>query len=206
MLSFVDVSPMYDRVRLFDPVSFNVMPGEITCVMGHSGVGKSSLLKAVTNDVEYQGTINKEGIAFTLFQDLDQLFPWYTIEKNLDLVCRLPYGKTVEDWKLSDLLSSKPNQVSGGQRQRFTFIRAIYSGADILLCDEPLSAVDGLTSRLVALDFKEIVKSMNLCCLWITHNPTEACLLADQLFILRKDKIIDLGRPENVEDIVSHLA
>lgn len=206
MLTFSNVSPMYNGVRLFDPVDFEILPGEIACIMGHSGVGKSSLLKAVTGDVSYEGNIKKEGVTFTLFQDLNQLFPWYSIEKNLNLVCKLSYQQTVKEWKLNDLLCHKPNQVSGGQRQRFTFIRAIYSGANILLCDEPLSAVDGLTSRTVALDFKKKVKSMNISCLWITHNPTEACLLADKLFILKKNKFINLGKSRDVEKIVQQLA
>lgn len=206
MLSFSEVSPAYDGVELFNPVSFDIMPGEITCVMGNSGIGKSSLLKAVSGEVGYQGKITQQGIAFTLFQDLNQLFPWYTVKENLDLVCKAPYETTVVEWNLEHLLDSKPNQISGGQRQRFTFIRAIYSGADILLCDEPLSAVDGLTSRSIALDIKEKVKSMNLCCLWITHNPTEAYLLSDQLLILKKDSSVNLGRPTDVEEVVKHLA
>jgi NitT/TauT family transport system ATP-binding protein len=165
--------------------------------MGRSGIGKSSLLHAICGSLEYSGKIecNK---TFNVFQDNNQLFPWYTIKKNLDLVCQYSYDDIVVDWNLKNLLDSKPLNLSGGQRQRFTLIRAICSGANVLLCDEPCSALDMYTGNNVIKDFKRILVNRNLSCLWITHNPIEAIEIGDTVLNLTTNGILDITGERDV--------
>jgi NitT/TauT family transport system ATP-binding protein len=119
-----------------------------------------------------------------VFQDHDQLFPWFTVEKNLDMVCEQDWRELAERWKISDLIDHKPAQLSVGQKQRFTLLRGICSSRQILLCDEPLSAVDGITALTIIKDFADIVKEKKKICLWITHNITEAKLLSNSIFVI----------------------
>jgi len=71
-------------------------------------------------------------------------------------------------------LDKMPNECSVGQKQRFTLMRALYSDRSILLCDEPMSGVDGATGKEIVREFKKLVKSTNKKVLWVTHNQTEA--------------------------------
>jgi ABC-type nitrate/sulfonate/bicarbonate transport system ATPase subunit len=197
MLECADLQVIYDKVTLFHPVSFSVEPGNCTVIMGRSGIGKSSLLNAICGSVKYNGKINTEK-TFSVFQDSNQLFPWYTIRKNLDLVCKNDYNNIVKDWNLTHLLDVNPHKISGGQRQRFTLIRAICSGAKVLLCDEPCSALDMHTGNMVVKEFKKIIKQNNLCCLWVTHNPIEAIELGDTVYNLTEDRLLNITGERDV--------
>ena len=183
MLSCSNVVVSHNKHNLFSPISFVVKPGTCTVIMGRSGIGKSSLLNAICGTVKFSGNI-KTDKTFTVFQDNNQLFPWYTVRKNLELVCTKPFENLVALWGLESLLDKKPLNLSGGQRQRFTLIRAICSGSPVLLCDEPCSALDSYTGNNVINDFKKIIVEQQLCCLWITHNPIEAITLGDQVYHL----------------------
>ena len=197
MLHCADLQVSHDKGILFHPISFDVTPGNCTVIMGRSGIGKSSLLNAICGTVKYTGIIKTEK-TFSVFQDSNQLFPWYTIRKNLDLVCSDDYTKIVDEWNLTKFLDVKPNAVSGGQRQRFTLIRAICSGAKVLLCDEPCSALDVYTGNLVVKEFKKIIKENNLCCLWITHNPIEAIELGDTVYNLTESGLVNITGERDV--------
>lgn len=202
MLKCDNLQVNYGNGVLFPQITFTIKPGNCTVIMGRSGIGKSSLLNAICGSVKYQGKIETEK-TFSVFQDSNQLFPWYSIRKNLDLVCNIDYTQIVKDWQLEHLLDSKPRQVSGGQRQRFTLIRAICSGASVLLCDEPCSALDVYTGNLVVKDFKNIIKEKNLCCLWVTHNPIEAIELGDTVYNMTEDGLKDITGERDVTKFFS---
>ena len=183
----------YSGRRLFAPISFTVNKGKVCVLMGSSGCGKTSVINAINGSIPYGGTVN-DTKNFTVFQDSNQLFPWFTIRKNLNLVCKTDYTATVERWKLSHLLDSKPSAVSGGQRQRFTFIRAMHSGADVIFCDEPLSGLDAVTKYNVLLDFKKLVSELSLTCLWVTHDLHEGKTVGDELLLLDASGIKPISR------------
>lgn len=205
MIELIDFQPLYNNVPVFEKISLRVDTGNIACIMGFSGIGKTSVFNKINNNTEYNGSIFKDSEIFNVFQDSSQLFPWYSIEKNLNLVCTEDYYQLCKHWNLHDLLSKKPMQISAGQRQRFTLIRALCSGKKILLCDEPLSAVDGLTSMKIAKDAKEQIELKNITCIWITHNPSEACLIGDDLYILTKSQFKHIQGPIDEKTILSNL-
>jgi len=186
-------------IPLFTPINLSVQAGEIAVIMGTSGVGKTSLLAslATSSNVIFKNQ-------FYVFQESHQLFPWMTVRKNLDYVCKKPYIDLVKRWNLEQYLDHQPPNLSGGQRQRFTLIRALCSGLSTLLCDEPLSALDGITGATVAKDFREIVHEENLTVLWVTHNVTEARIVGDSIYLLSKNGIKDITYEDDL--IVSILS
>lgn len=196
MLHVSNLSINYDGRDLFSPIDFDIPFGNIHVLMGASGIGKTSILNAIAQTIKYNGKI-KTPKNFTVFQDSHQLFPWFSIKKNLDLVCKFDYSSCVQSWQLHHLLDNKPDTISGGQRQRFTLIRAMYSGAKLLLCDEPLSGLDSMTRYFVLKDMKTKIKELGLTVLWISHDLSEAKFIGDKLWLLTKqgleciDKDID---------------
>jgi len=190
--------------ELFSPISFNVKPNSVTVIMGASGIGKSSILDAIRGLIPYDGVISAPS-HFSIFQDTNQLFPWYTMRKNLDLVCSSDYISTAKTWGVQDLLDKKPNSVSGGQKQRYTLLRALHSGRQLLLCDEATSALDALTKYSVLLDFKRSIINSNLCCLWMTHDLTEAKLLGDTIYLLTSNGLQTITQTTSEGELLEKL-
>ena len=189
---------------LFSPINLQIQPKTITVLMGTSGVGKSSILGAISGSVKYSGSCSAPQ-SFTIYQDSHQLFPWYTVRKNLDLVCNSNYMQTVNDWKLTELLDSTPSAISGGQRQRFTLIRAMYSGRPLLLCDEPLSGLDALTRYFVLEDFKKKIVELGLSVFYVTHDINEAKYIGDSIYLLKPNGLTTIDRNINEVDFIQQL-
>lgn len=204
MIDIRNLQIEYDGRNLFSPISLHVPTASIAVLMGSSGCGKSSILSAIGKFVHYTGNILC-GATTTIFQDTNQLFPWFSIKKNLDLFCSNDYYSTVEQWNLTNLLDKKPNQLSGGQRQRFTLIRAVYRGNSVLLCDEPLSGLDYITRYAVLKDFKNIINERKLTVLYVTHDLLEAQYLTNNIHILSKNGIANVSESINEEDFIQQL-
>jgi NitT/TauT family transport system ATP-binding protein len=183
-------APVIQGLALYQGITTELSPGSVMAVMGPSGCGKTSLFRAIKKEIPSVGSVTVDNSElFTVFQNNDQLFDWYTVEKNLDLVCTADWQHLTDRWNLTDLKHRYPHQLSVGQRQRITLIRAICSGRSLLLCDEPLSAVDGITAIQIAKDFQEIVHEKQLTALWITHNALEASYVADQVLMISADQV-----------------
>ncbi|OOP56027.1 MAG: hypothetical protein AYP45_11320 [Candidatus Brocadia carolinensis] len=201
-------------------VNFEVPHEKVTILFGPSGSGKSSILRLVSGlemadggmiqkgeDVWYDElrAINllpqQRSVGF-VFQDF-ALFPHLTVEKNV------AYGikekKRLKEAK--DLLSLVglsgyeryyPGQLSGGQKQRVALIRALARRPDILLLDEPLSALDWETRRQLQEDLKRIIKQFCITTLYVTHDVTEVYKLADYVVALESGRVVKQGTPEEI--------
>ena len=201
-------------------VAFKIPRGKVTALFGPSGAGKSSILRIISGlELADGGRIShgkevwfdeaqrihlppqQRSIGF-VFQDF-ALFPHLTAERNV------AYGikgkKRLNELKdlislvgLSGYESYYPAQLSGGQKQRVALIRALARKPDLLLLDEPLSALDWETRRQLQEDLKRIIKQFQVTTLYVTHDVTEVYKLADYVVVLESGRVVKEGTPEEV--------
>ncbi len=185
-------------------LGFSVDKGEFVAIIGPSGCGKTSVLSLVAGLIPKSGgTITLCGKEITSPDDnigymlqRDQLFPWLTIEKNVILPLVIKNIKTSENVEYTyDLLKKYglyefrkyyPDQLSGGMRQRAALIRTLSPKPELLLLDEPFSALDYQTRLLVCDDVYKVIKSEKKTALLVTHDISEAISLADKIVVLTK--------------------
>ena len=198
MLELQNVSPIIAGRVLFQGLDLKLAAGEIAVIMGRSGIGKTSLFQCIS-DVESpcQGQIFRGKNFFHVYQDQHQLFPWLTMEENFRLAnCLDQARQTCKEWNLDHHWKKKPSRLSVGEKQRFTLIRALCRPESLLLCDEPLSAVDSITALPVAEDFKIKAHAHGKSVLWITHSIMEARCVGDRIVILHQDRPCEILPPD----------
>ncbi len=200
ILRFTDVKLTYHTVRgettAAEDLNFSVNEGEFVAIIGPSGCGKTTLLSLAAGLLSPSaGTVESCG-SFGYMLQKDELFPWRTIEKNIFLPLEIKKIGTQENkdraralaekYGLKDFLKSYPFQLSGGMRQRAALIRTLASDPDILLLDEPFSALDYQTRLNVCEDVSSIIRNEGKTALLITHDISEAISLADRVLVLTK--------------------
>lgn len=177
-------------------ISLDVKDGEFVAIVGPSGCGKSTLLNILCNlDKPTSGQIilkNNAKIGYMLQQDC--LFPWLTIFDNCCIGLKIENKLTKENkeyvknllytYGLKDFINSYPNSLSGGMRQRVALIRTLAIKPDILLLDEPFSALDYQSRLAVCDDVYRIIKKEKKTIIMITHDIAEAISMADRIVIL----------------------
>ena len=184
------------EVEALKNINLEINKGEFICIVGSSGCGKSTLLSILTDlDTQTSGEIiwhvEKPTIGYMLQNDT--LFPWLSIYKNaclgLDIkkLNNKPYvDNLLKTYSLYDFKDKKPNELSGGMKQRVALIRTLAINPDILFLDEPFSALDYQTRLAVSDDVYKIIKKENKTVIMITHDIAEAISLADRIIILSK--------------------
>lgn len=201
VLRFENVSMHYhskqgETVALQD-VNFSVAEGEFVSIIGPSGCGKTTLLSLAAGLITpTKGKIKNDGVAFGYMLQKDELFPWRTIEKNIVLPLEIKKRNTpqhreramalAEKYGLKQFLKSYPSALSGGMRQRAALIRTLSVNPDVLLLDEPFSALDYQTRLSVCDDVYKIIRSEKKTALLITHDISEAISVADRIFVLSR--------------------
>ena len=178
-------------------LNFSVKQGEFVAIIGPSGCGKTTLLSLAAGLLSpTRGKVVSEGVTFGYMLQKDELFPWRTIEKNIFLPLEIRRALTAENKKralalaekygLGQFLKSYPSALSGGMRQRAALIRTLSVDPDVLLLDEPFSALDYQTRLSVCDDVYKIIRSEKKTALLITHDISEAISVADRIFVLSK--------------------
>ncbi len=178
-------------------LSFSVKQGEFLAVVGPSGCGKTTLLSLAAGLLKPSaGKIENGGVTFGYMLQKDELFPWRTIEKNVFLPLEIQRRNTperrqkvlslAEKYGLKDFLKSFPRELSGGMRQRAALIRTLAAEPDVLLLDEPFSALDYQTRLNVCDDVYRIIKSEKKTAVLITHDISEAVSVADDAIVLSR--------------------
>ncbi len=200
ILTFDDVSLTYHTKRgetsAAEHLTFGVSEGEFVAIIGPSGCGKTTLLSLAAGLLKpSQGKVKSQG-SFGYMLQKDELFSWRTIEKNIFLPLEIKKQSTPQSkdrakklavkYGLGDFLSAYPPQLSGGMRQRAALIRTLATDPDILLLDEPFSALDYQTRLNVCEDVAGIIRSERKTALLITHDISEAISLADRILVLTK--------------------
>ena len=194
-------------------ISFNVKEGEFFVIAGPSGCGKSTLLSLLCGLIEPEsGTIAIDGVpgkdshaVMGYMLQRDHLFEWRTIFYNvslgLEINHRLDEGSRKEldhmldTYGLLQFRDAKPAQLSGGMRQRAALIRTLALKPDILLLDEPFSALDYQTRLEVCDDISSIIRTQKKTAILITHDLSEAISVADRILVLS-------SRPGRVKNVI----
>ncbi len=194
------------ETKALKDISFTVNKGEFISIVGPSGCGKSTLLSIIAGLIEAESgqvNINCSNIGYMLQRD--HLFEWRTIYKNVILGLEVQnklnpaslknIDKMLTTYGLDTFKNSKPSELSGGMRQRAALIRTLALEPDILLLDEPFSALDYQTRLEVSDDISKIIKQEEKTAILVTHDLSEAIATGDRVIILTK-------RPATVGKIV----
>lgn len=201
-----------DEIKALDGVSFSVKEGEFVSVIGPSGCGKTSVLSIIAGLLKpSSGTVALNGkpvvkpdpsIGYMLQRD--ELFPWRTIEKNACLPLEInkikdrsryeAVARLLKKYELWDFRKSYPKELSGGMRQRVALIRTLAASPQLLLLDEPFSALDYQTRLAVCDDVYSIIKSEKKTAVLVTHDISEAISVSDRIVVLtaRPSKVLNV--------------
>jgi polar amino acid transport system ATP-binding protein len=183
MLSVINLNKKFGEKNLFNNLSFVIGQGEKVALIGQSGIGKSTLLKCIAGLEPHEGQVTMLGKKTLVFQDFN-LFPHMNVLENITYVPVNVFGKNIDEvtlaatnllgsFLLQDCVNRYPSELSGGQQQRIAIIRALLSGADLLIMDEPTSSLDNETTALVA----QYLKTQPKMLLFATHDT----LFVDQV-------------------------
>ena len=201
-------------LEVLEDITFNLNEGEIIAIVGPSGSGKSTLLNIISKLIEpTEGEIYVDGEIGYMFQR-DHLFNWRTVWKNIMLGLEIKKEKNQENidktkelltkYGLIDFINSYPQELSGGMRQRIALIRTLATNPQVLLLDEPFSALDYQTRINVSEDIFKMIKDSNVSAILVTHDISEAIAMADRVIVLshrpaKLKKIIDIktDSPDN---------
>ncbi|WP_441237779.1 ATP-binding cassette domain-containing protein [Bradyrhizobium sp. 930_D9_N1_4] len=222
-ISYQHVFRSFGPTRAVDDVSLDIAEGEFVAIVGGSGSGKTTLLRLANRLIEADGgTITVEGDDV---QDADPvalrrrigyvfqsggLFPHLSVADNIGITPKL-LGVPAADItaRVDELLElvqldrtahrdRLPEALSGGQRQRVGVARALAAKPRIVLMDEPFGALDPLTRDTLGDDYRSLHRSLGLTTVMITHDMTEAILLADRIAVMRGGKLLAQGTPSDL--------
>ena len=221
MLNLERVGKTYPNgVHALSAVTLGVEPGEIVAVIGGSGCGKSTLLRAISGlDTPTQGSVLLDGTAITtphekigiIFQE-PRLLPWLTVAGNVGFgLANRPKAERAERVArqldrvgLSDKATVWPRELSGGQAQRVALARALVMRPEVLLLDEPFSALDAFTRVDLQDHLLDLWADTRPTLVVVTHDVDEAIVLADRVMVMRPQPgrvfaeiEIDLARPRD---------
>jgi putative hydroxymethylpyrimidine transport system ATP-binding protein len=199
-----------DGLTLFAPIALDIRPNQWTCLLGPSGVGKSTVLRLIADlktYVDFDGTITTsdsqpltDRVAYMAQSDL--LFPWLSVAENVSIGARLR-GEIPDEKRVLDMISrvglsghetKKPAALSGGQRQRVALARTLMENRPVILLDEPFSALDAKTRAEMQELTAQLLNERTV--LLVTHDPAEAARLAHEGYIMQPQGLIPMEMPE----------
>lgn len=215
-LSVNGITKSFEEKTVLKNVSFDLYEGEFLSVLGPSGCGKTTLLRILIGlERADAGEIIKEGQDISSFKSIDRgmgivfqnyaLFPNMTVLQNVEYALTLRKEtkssareiamRTIEQVGLSDQMHKKPSQLSGGQQQRVAIARTLATSPDIILFDEPISALDVANREIMKNELKAIQKKFKATMLFITHDQEEAFFLSDRIMIMNEGNVEQIDTP-----------
>lgn len=212
-----NISHKYGELEVLKDLFIAVNPGEFVVIVGPSGCGKTTLLNLLSGHlIPTSGTVQRDGIIRTVFQQ-DGLFPWLTVEENISMGLRSIKDAALRETelnKLFDLIHLKgfrnhyPHELSGGMKQRVELARVLAGDSDILLMDEPFSALDYQTRLRMRHELNRLLVKRPRTVVFVTHDIEEAAQLADRVLVLSnrparicKELTIQAPRPRELTNI-----
>lgn len=218
-LSVNSVFHVFENKRVLDDINFDVAEGEFLSILGPSGCGKTTLLRIIIGLLQPTGgRIIKDGVDITekpasergmgiVFQNY-ALFENMTVFGNIEYALKIRKSEKssakartelmIERMGLSEHASKKPCELSGGQQQRVAIARTLVLNPDIILFDEPMSALDVATRLMLRKELKEIQAEFGTTMIYITHDQEEAFALSDRIMIMDNARLVQIDTPENI--------
>lgn len=217
VLELREVSKHYPTHRAVNGISVSIERGEFFALLGPSGCGKTTTLRLIAGFEEpSHGEIRLSGANIhhlkpyqrnvsTVFQNY-ALFPHLTVQQNVEFGLQRRaenhIGKRVREVlelvQLAGKESRYPSEISGGERQRVALARSLVLAPDVLLLDEPLSALDPNLRKQVRAELKDLQRRVGITFLFVTHDQEEALSMADRLGVMNAGELQQVGTPEEV--------
>ena len=213
------LSKSFDGVQVIKNIDLEIKAGEFFSILGPSGCGKTTLLRILAGFIEpdsgvvYLGDKDITNLppnlrsTNTIFQKY-ALFPHLTVYENIAFPLRMKkmdsdyidteVKKMLKMIELEEHASKKPNQLSGGQQQRVSIARALVNKPEVLLLDEPLSALDAKLRQNLLIELDHIHEEVGITFIFITHDQQEALSISDRIAIMNKGKVLQVGTPAEV--------
>jgi len=223
MIQFERISKRYKTKQVLNEITFTINSGSLVAIIGESGCGKTTLLKMINRLIKpTSGTISIDGksigsmdevalrrkIGYVIHQT--GLFPHMTVKENIELIPKLEKMSTkdVEDntkklmqmvgLDCDEFLNRYPTELSGGQQQRVGVARAFATDPDIILMDEPFSALDPMTRSDLQDELVQLHAKFKKTIVFVTHDMDEAIKIADMICIMKDGDILQYDTPENI--------
>ncbi len=218
-LEIKDIKKSFNKVEILKGIDLKIEKGEFICFLGPSGCGKTTLLRIIAGlEIPDSGKIylNQEEITNLdpSKRNLSMVFQSYALFPNMTVYENIEYGlkkkiknkndrnkKIIEVLKLVGLdhISFKyPDEMSGGQQQRVSIARAIALEPNILLLDEPLSALDAKVRETLRNEIKEIQQNLGITTIMVTHDQEEALVLGDKIAVINGGEIVQFDTPQKI--------
>jgi polyamine ABC transporter, ATP-binding protein len=221
IITFENVTKSYDDTQVLKNINFEIEKGKFYTLLGPSGCGKTTILRIIagfTDATTGSVTLNGEDVTDlppnkrkvnTVFQDY-ALFPHMNVFENIAFGLRLKKlpedvikQKVSEALKLVQLSGYEKReivQMSGGQQQRVAIARALVNEPEVLLLDEPLSALDLKLRTDMQYELRELQQRLGITFIFVTHDQEEALAMSDEIFVLNGGEIIQSGTPVDIYD------
>ncbi|WP_303962217.1 polyamine ABC transporter ATP-binding protein [Succinatimonas hippei] len=219
ILEIKDITKEFEAFTAVNKVNLTLYEGEIFALLGSSGCGKSTLLRMLAGfETPTSGSILLDGEELIgvppykrpvnmMFQSY-ALFPYMTVKQNIAFGLKqehLPKNQIEERVEkmlhlvhMEDYVDRKPFQLSGGQRQRVALARSLAKEPRVLLLDEPMGALDKKLREQMRLELVDIINSVGVTCLMVTHDQEEAMTMADRIAIMDRGQFVQIGGPREI--------
>lgn len=218
-LEIKNLSKTFETKEAVKNVSFSVNEGEFLSILGPSGCGKTTLLRMLIGLIKpTEGSIFKDGVDITNFSPSSRkmgfVFQNYALFENMTVLQNVEYAlkikketrataretalRLIEKMGLTEHMNKKPYHLSGGQQQRVAIARTLALNPDIILFDEPMSALDVATRLTLRKELKDIQKEFSTTMIYITHDQEEAFAMSDKILVMDTAVAVQLDTPENI--------
>ena len=219
VLEALDIQKSFAQTKVLEHINLDLKAGEFVSFLGPSGCGKTTLLRIIAGlEQPDYGRIIKQDADITNFSTAKRkcglVFQNYALFPNLTAAENIAFGLHKKQWtpaqrqarvaellqliELPQIADKYPNQLSGGQQQRVALARALAPKPDILLLDEPLSALDALVRLNLRQKIRAIQRQLNLPAIMVTHDQEEALSISDRVAVMNKGVIEQLDTPHNI--------
>lgn len=214
VLKLENITKKFQETTVLDGINLEIESGEIVSILGQSGSGKTTLLNLILGLDEPSGGeifFNNQKITHTLMEKrpFNIVFQDYALFPNLTAYQNLTYGlrnkkecstkeevdELIQLLNLEKHLEKPIHQLSGGQKQRVALGRTLVMKPQLLLLDEPLSALDGVIKESIKEKIQEIARKLHLTIIIVTHDPEEALTMSDKIVVLDEGKIAQCSSP-----------